>query len=105
MSSVPESFADLELGLLRDLGRVTAQTPVVTTLHSSMVVDDARLPVLEHDSLLTWIVTERDTIETRPTRAQAGGVLWNLVHPDQMRDLWFLPELKRAILARTARGG
>ena len=95
-------FADLELGLFRDLGQVTPRTPVVTTVHSSMVVDDARLPVLEHDSMLNWIVTERDAIETRPTRPQAGGVLWDLVHPDQMAELWFLPDLKRAILARQA---
>ena len=97
-------FADLELGLFRDLGQVTARTPIVTTVHSTMVVDDARLPTLEHDSLLDWIVTERDTIETRPTRPQAGGVAWDLVHPDQMADLWFLADLKRSILARKATG-
>ncbi len=97
-------FADLELGLFRDLGQVTARTPIVTTVHSSMVVDDARLPTLEHDSLLDWIVTERDTIETRPTRPQAGGVAWDLVHPDQMADLWFLADLKRSILERKAGG-
>ena len=95
-------FADLELGLFRDLGQVTPQTPIVTTVHSSMVVDAARLPTLDHDSLLNWIVTEREAIETRPTRPQAGGVMWDLVHPDQMASLWFLADLKRSILDRKA---
>ena len=45
-------FADLELGLFRELGKITALTPVVTTVHSSMVLDDERLPIMPHDSLL-----------------------------------------------------
>lgn len=94
-------FADLELGLFRDLGKITPTTPIVTTVHSSMVVDDARLPIMEHDSLLNWIVTEREVIETRTTRPQPKGVVWDLVQPDQMEDIWFLKQLKKEILDKT----
>lgn len=96
-------FADLELGLFRDLGKVTPATPIVTTVHSSMVVADDRLPLMAHDSLLDWIVTEEEAIETRHGRKQPGGVVWDLVHPDQMRSLWFLPALKERILAAQGR--
>ncbi|MFT4149132.1 MAG: 5-formyltetrahydrofolate cyclo-ligase [Paracoccaceae bacterium] len=96
-------FADLELGLFRDLGKMRADTPIVTTVHSSMVVPDDRLPIMAHDSLLDWIVTERDVIETRHGHAQPGGVHWDLIQPDQMRDIWFLPALKEKILAAKAR--
>ena len=95
-------FADLELGLFRDLGKITPDTPIVTTVHSSMVVADDLLPVMAHDSLLNWIVTETDVIETQPGQPQPGGVVWDLVQPDQLRDIWFLPALKQKILA--ARG-
>ena len=95
-------FADLELGLFRDLGKITDATPIVTTVHSSMVVDDDRLPIQAHDSLLNWIVTEREAIETRPAGHQPGGVVWDLVQPDQLEDIWFLKELKARILAGTA---
>ena len=96
-------FADLELGLFRDLGTMTAQTPIVTTVHSSMVVPDERLPIAAHDSLLNWIVTEAETIETRVTRPQPSGVLWDLVTADQMDGIWFLAALKEEILATEAR--
>ena len=95
-------FADLELGLFRDLGKITADTPIVTTVHSSMVVEDERLPIMEHDSLLNWIVTEKEAIETTPAGHQPAGVVWDLVQPDQMNDIWFLPELKAKILAAKA---
>ncbi|MBQ2263544.1 MAG: 5-formyltetrahydrofolate cyclo-ligase [Loktanella sp.] len=95
-------FADLELGLFRDLGKITADTPIVTTVHSSMVVDDTRLPIMAHDSLLNWIVTEKEAIETAPQGSQPGGVVWDLVQPDQLEDIWFLKDLKAKILAAKA---
>jgi len=95
-------FADLELGLFRDLGKIDDTTPIVTTVHSSMVVEDGRLPVMEHDSLLNWIVTECDVIETQPSHPQPGGVHWDLVLPDQFESIWFLKELKEKILAAKA---
>lgn len=98
-------FADLELGLFRDLGKITADTPIVTTVHSSMVVEDDRLPVLAHDSLLNWIVTETDAIQTTPNGSQPGGVVWDMVQPDQMADIWFLQALKDKILATKAKSG
>ncbi len=98
-------FADLELGLFRDLGKITEETPIVTTVHSSMIVDDDRLPIMEHDSLLNWIVTEKEAIETSPGRRQPGGVRWDLLQPDQLEDIWFLRDLKARILAAKAGRG
>ena len=95
-------FADLELGLFRDLGTITDETPIVTTVHSSMVVADDRLPIMEHDSLLNWIVTETETIQTRPTGRQPAGVIWDLVQADQLEEIWFLESLKKKILAKKA---
>ncbi len=92
-------FADLELGLFRELGKINPQTPIVTTVHSSMVVADERLPIMEHDSLLNVIVTERDVIYTKTTKPQPKGVVWNLVQPDQFDEIWFLRKLKEDILA------
>lgn len=96
-------FADLELGLFRDLGTIGPDTPVVTTVHSSMVVDNSRIPILPHDSVVHWIVTEREVIETRTTHLQPGGVVWDAVQPDQFRDIPFLRDLQAKILAN--RGG
>lgn len=95
-------FADLELGLFRDLGKIDDTTPIATTVHSSMVVADERLPVMEHDALLNWIVTQDEVIETNPQKPQPGGVHWDLVLPDQFESIWFLTDLKEKILAAQA---
>lgn len=92
-------FADLELGLLRELGKVTAETPIVTTVHSSMVVEPDRVPILAHDSLLNWIATESELIQTTLAGPQPSGVSWERVQPAQFEEIWFLRQLKEEILS------
>ncbi len=98
-------FADLELGLFRNLGKLSDSIPIVTTVHSSMVIADDHLPIMARDSLLNWIVTENEVIETTPAGTQTGGVHWDLVQPDQLGDIWFLKDLKAKILAGKATFG
>ena len=50
----------------------TGDTPIATTVHSSQVVDDARLPMMGHDSALHFIATEKELIETRDAVRPAG---------------------------------
>jgi 5-formyltetrahydrofolate cyclo-ligase len=94
-------FADLELGIFREVGTVTPATPVVTTVHSSQVVADDEIPMLLHDSPLDWVVTEREAFETRTRHARPTGVAWDVVQPDQYEGIPFL----RALRERLDRGG
>jgi 5-formyltetrahydrofolate cyclo-ligase len=87
-------FADLELGIFRELGKVGPQTEIATTVHSGQVVDDARLPMMPHDSALHWIATERELIETKTAFGQPKGVDWARVQPDQYDNIPFLKELR-----------
>jgi 5-formyltetrahydrofolate cyclo-ligase len=87
-------FADLELGIFRELGKVSAATPIATTVHSSQVVDDRRLPMLPHDSALNYIATETELITTRTPYTQPGGVDWDRVQPDQYENIPFLKALR-----------
>lgn len=87
-------FADLELGIFRELNKVSADTPIVTTVHSTQVVDDERIVMLAHDSALHWIVTENEVIETRSAYPQPTGVAWDFVRDDQMEDIPFLKTLR-----------
>lgn len=96
-------FADLELGIFRELGLVPPGTPIVTTVHSVQVVDRERLPMLAHDSALDWIATPDELIETRTPYPQPAGVAWDRVQPDQFAGIPFLAELRREIEARAAR--
>jgi 5-formyltetrahydrofolate cyclo-ligase len=94
-------FADLELGIFREVGTVTPATPVVTTVHSSQVVADDEIPMLDHDSPLDWVVTEREAVETRTGYARPTGVAWDVVQPDQYAGIPFLHALRE----RLERGG
>ncbi|MBN9000422.1 MAG: 5-formyltetrahydrofolate cyclo-ligase [Rhizobiales bacterium] len=92
-------FADLELGIFRELGKVTPQTPVATTVHSIQLVDDALLPMLAHDSPLDFIATEQGVIETRTAMARPTGVAWDMVQADQYASIPFLQELRARIVS------
>ncbi len=93
-------FADLELGIFRELRTVNANTPIVTTVHSSQVVENDQIVMLEYDSVLNWIFTEKETIETNSPYPQPTGVAWDLVQTDQLEDIPFLKALKNDLLSK-----
>jgi 5-formyltetrahydrofolate cyclo-ligase len=93
-------FADLELGIFRELGLVKPDTPIVTTVHSLQVVDDERIQMLAHDSALDWIVTPDEVIETRTPYPQPERVNWADVRADQFEQIPFLLDLKESLTNR-----
>ncbi|WP_434052933.1 MAG: 5-formyltetrahydrofolate cyclo-ligase [Roseibium sp.] len=96
-------FADLELGIFRELDKLKPGAPITTTVHSSQVVGNDQLVMMDHDSALDAIATETGLIETGTTFPQPEGVAWNAVQPDQFRDIPFLETL-RDRLNGTGRG-
>ena len=87
-------FADLELGIFRDMGLVQPTTPIVTTVHDSQIVDDERVAMVGHDTPLDWIITPDEAIETQTTYPRPGGVEWLSVQPDQLEGIPFLSDLR-----------
>jgi len=87
-------FADLELGIFRELDKVGPATEIATTVHSSQVTGNDRLPMMPHDSALHWIATETELIETKTAYGQPRGVDWDRVQPDQYENIPFLKELR-----------
>lgn len=90
-------FADLELGIFREMGLITPQTPVVTTVHALQVIDDDRLVMQGHDTPLDWIITPDEVIETRTAYPRPGGVNWDAIQPDQWANIPFLADLRRKL--------
>jgi len=93
-------FADLEQGIFRALGLVDDATPIVTTVHSSQVVDESDVVMESHDSALAFIATERELIETRTPFRQPVGIDWDKVRPDQFADIPFLAGLRMSLEGR-----
>lgn len=94
-------FADLELGIFRELGKVDAATVIATTVHSLQLASDDAVVMQPHDSALHLVATEYELIETRADHPQPKGVDWSAVRPDQFASIPFLAEL-RARLDRRA---
>lgn len=90
-------FADLELGIFRELGLVRPSTPIATTVHAVQVVAPERLALEAHDSALTVIATPDELIDVPGPRRQPVGVDWARVRPDQYEGIPFLAELRREL--------
>jgi 5-formyltetrahydrofolate cyclo-ligase len=86
-------FADLEFAMLRQAGLISAETPIVTTVHALSVVDNERLPLLPHDNFLNWIITPQEVIEVKNVGPQPGGIDWERVLPDQYETIPVLRKL------------
>lgn len=93
-------FADLELAMLRSLGLVQADTPIVTTVHSLQVVEEGRLPMQSHDWPLNWIITPEETIATHTPYSRPQGLDWERLRPEQYQQIPILRSLGKAEEAR-----
>lgn len=93
-------FADLETGIFRELGIVTAETPMATTIHSMQLVDDRFIVIESHDSPLDYIATEKEVIVTGNKMTRPMGVDWDKVRPDQFETIPFLGRLKDRMIKR-----
>lgn len=87
-------FADLELGIFREVGTIAKGAVILTTVHDVQVVPGDELPLQAHDSPLDWVVTPTQAIETNSSHPQPKGVDWDAVQPEQYQNIPFLKELR-----------
>lgn len=85
-------YSEIEYGILRELGLVSEENLVVTTVHDSQVVDAA--PVEDHDFFVDAIVTPTKVIRTKRRRNQPKGIIWKKVTLTMLEKMPVLRELK-----------
>jgi len=95
-------FADLETAIFRELGIVTAETPMATTIHSLQLVPEALVVLEAHDSPLDYVATEKELIDTNNAMPRPMGVSWDKVRQDQFETIPFLSQLRDRMQARRA---
>lgn len=76
-------YSDLEYALLRELGRVHADTPVATSVHDCQVLPARTIPMLPHDVSLDLVVTGTKTVRCKRDYARPPGVLWDALDPEK----------------------
>ena len=91
-------FADLEMGIFREVGNFPESSKVVTTVHDIQVVDPKELPIESHDTPLDYIFTPTQHIETtidfnRPN----ARIDWNKIQKQQYDSIPFLLELRKKL--------
>jgi len=86
-------YSDLEFALARELGAVTATTPVLTTVHGFQVTK-AAIPMMGHDVPVDLIVTPERVIRAPRAFAKPQGIRWEALSPAQLAAMPPLAQLK-----------
>jgi len=104
-----EGFAELEYGMLRLLGVIDKDTPVVTTVRDEQVISHlvpADAKVLRHDVPVDIIVTPTRVIRTEaPAHIdKPTGIYWDLLSPEKLGAIKVLQVGRESRRGRAAGG-
>jgi 5-formyltetrahydrofolate cyclo-ligase len=88
-------FSDLEFGLLRESKKISARTPVVTTVHPLQIVGD-EIPMTEHDIPLDAIVTPDGVISiNKSPYPRPKGIYWQFLPEEKIDEIPVLKEKRK----------
>ncbi|XP_037729054.1 methenyltetrahydrofolate synthase domain-containing protein [Drosophila subpulchrella] len=88
-------FADLDIGLLIELGAITPQTVIATIVHDVQVVDTLPLNLFQkYDTPVDIIVTPSEVIRVAKRLPRPNGVFWELLSDRRLKILPVLQQLK-----------
>ena len=91
-----KGYADLEYGIMSQLGCVSTKTLVLTTCHESQLINDLPNEVMEeHDLPVDIIVTPKRYIYTKRLFLKPKRVYWEKIDADMFSKIPVLEKLKR----------
>ena len=86
-------FADLEYALAAAAGIIRPETPVITTVHQSQVLDE-ELPSTRHDVCLDYVLTPDETIRCSGNSPRPEGIYWEELDDAKIAQIPALQELR-----------
>lgn len=97
-----EGFAELEYGILRLMGAIDDDTPVVTCIHDCQLVDDIPSEkMLCHDVPVDIICTPTQTIRVNRVLPKPTGIYWDKLSPQKLASICILQRLKAKLERET----
>ncbi|CAJ1454760.1 unnamed protein product [Effrenium voratum] len=97
-----EGFAELEYGMLRLMGAITDDTPVVSCIHDCQLVDDIPSEkLLCHDVPVDIICTPTRTIRVECSLPKPTGIYWDKLSPQKLGSILILQKLKAKLERET----
>jgi len=85
-----EGYGEIEYALLRELGRIDAETPIATTVHDLQVVPS--LPMERFDVTVDLIVTPTRLIRVETFRQRPDRIYWDLLPAEKRQAIPLLQE-------------
>jgi 5-formyltetrahydrofolate cyclo-ligase len=76
-------YSDLEYALAFAAGKLSSDTPILTTVHSLQLIEED-IPREVHDIPVDYIVTPEGVIETQTSLPRPEGIYWKLLPPEKI---------------------
>ena len=92
-------YSDLEYSIAIELGLVTRETPIVTTVHPLQIVT-ARIPLEPHDIPVDFIITPEKAIATKTRLRRPQGIYWDYLDEEKISAIPLLAKLKKGPASR-----
>ena len=89
-------YAELEYGILREIGAVDEKVPVVTTVHEVQVVKE-KLPREKHDLPVDMILTPKRVLTSLNPRPKPKGIYWEILDEHKVSQIPILEELRSRV--------
>ena len=84
-------YSDLEFALLTEAKKLSARTPIVTSVHPLQIIDE-EIPMMAHDISLNAIVTPEDIIQVKRSVARPKGIYWDMLEAEKLESVPILRE-------------
>ncbi len=91
-------YSEIEYGILRELGLISEETPIFTTVHDIQIIGKA--PRMEHDFVVDAIFTPKKIVRVERKYSQPKGIIWENLTEQQLREMPILHELKKILNLR-----
>ncbi|MEM0054489.1 MAG: 5-formyltetrahydrofolate cyclo-ligase, partial [Nitrososphaeria archaeon] len=80
-----------EWALVCEEGKVSDNTPVVTTVHDIQVIEE-RFEIKDYDLPVDWIITPTKIIKTNPVPVKPKQIYWNMLSENKIKEIPILFE-------------
>ncbi len=86
-------FSDLEFAILKEMGAITDETPIITSIHEIQLVEG--IPMTRHDVPVDIILTPTEIIKTDRKYEKPKGIYWDELPENKITSIPILLKLRR----------
>lgn len=84
-------YSDLEYAILKELGLISDNTSIATTVHDLQIVDS--IPMTVHDMPVDYIFTPTRVIEVKPRRPRPPGIILEDLDEKKIKEIPLLQKI------------